>query len=87
MSADNKKKRRYFRYPRKKVCQFCANKMDEIDYKDVDTLMKYVTERYKIIGRKTTSTCAKHQRMLTRAIKRARVMALMPFTISRKLKG
>ncbi|WP_022671285.1 30S ribosomal protein S18 [Hippea alviniae] len=87
MSTDNKKKKRYFRYPRKKVCQFCANKVEEIDYKDVDTLMKYVTERYKIIGRKTTSTCAKHQRMLTRAIKRARVMALMPFTISRKLKG
>jgi len=82
---NNKKKKRYFRYPRKKVCYFCSNKIEEIDYKDIDTLSRYVTERYKIIGRKTTSTCAKHQRMLTKAIKRARVMALMPFTISRKL--
>nr|WP_218915378.1 30S ribosomal protein S18 [Hippea maritima] len=84
---DNKRKKRFFRYPKKKVCHFCTNKIEEIDYKDIDLLSRYVTERYKIVGRKTTATCARHQRMLTKAIKRARVMALMPFTISRKLKG
>ncbi len=87
MVNNNNKRKRYFRYPKKRFCHFCSNKMEEIDYKDVDLLMRYVTERYKIIGRKTTATCAKHQRMLTKAIKRARVMALIPFTVSRKLKG
>ncbi len=84
---NNNRKRRYFRYPKKKFCYFCSNKMDEIDYKDVNLLSRYVTERYKILGRKTTATCAKHQRVLTTAIKKARVMALLPFTVGRKLKG
>ncbi len=84
---NNKRKKRFFRYPKKKFCYFCSNKVDEIDYKDTNLLSRYVTERYKIVGRKTTATCAKHQRMLTKAIKKARFMALLPFTVSIKLKG
>ena len=64
---------------RKKVCQFCADKNKSIDYKDVDTLKKYVTERGKILPRRITGLCAKHQKMITNAIKRARIVALMPF--------
>ncbi len=64
---------------RKKVCQFCAEKTEYIDYKDVDKLKKFVTERGKIIPRRVTGTCAIHQRDITRAVKRARVVALMPY--------
>lgn len=64
---------------RRKVCFFCANKVKEIDYKDVETLKKFITERAKIIPKRVTGTCAKHQRALARAIKRARIMALLPF--------
>ena len=64
---------------RKKVCQFCADKNKTIDYKDVDTLKKYVTERGKILPRRITGNCAKHQRALTVAIKRARHVAFMPY--------
>ncbi|MBC7326813.1 30S ribosomal protein S18 [bacterium] len=64
---------------RRKTCIFCANKVTEIDYKDVDTLKKFITERAKIIPKRVTGTCAKHQRALARAIKRARIMALLPF--------
>ena len=64
---------------RKKVCQFCADKDKVIDYKDVETLQNYITERGKILPRRVTGTCAMHQRAVTRAIKRARVVALMPF--------
>ncbi len=85
--AEYKRKKRFFRYPKKRFCYFCSNKINEIDYKDVNMLSKYITDRYKIIGRKTTATCAKHQRILTQAIKKARVMALLPFTVDRKLKG
>ena len=63
---------------RKKVCQFCADKNKTIDYKDVDTLKKYVTERGKILPRRITGTCSIHQREVTKAIKKARVVALMP---------
>ena len=65
---------------RKKVCQFCADKTEVIDFKDVDKLKKYVTERGKILPRRISGNCAKHQRALTVAIKRARVMALLPYT-------
>lgn len=65
---------------RKKVCSFCAEKVDFIDYKDVNKLRKYVTERGKILPRRISGNCAKHQRSLTLAIKRARNMALLPFT-------
>ncbi len=64
---------------RKKVCAFCADKTGEIDYKDVAKLRKYVSERGKILPRRITGTCAKHQRALTVAIKRARHVALMPY--------
>ena len=68
------------RRPRKKVCAFCVEKAESIDYKDINKLKKYVTERGKIIPRRISGTCAGHQRQLTGAIKKARVMALMPFT-------
>ena len=65
---------------RKKVCAFCLEKTKEIDYKDLATLRRYVTERGKIKNRRKTGTCAKHQRRLAIAVKRARHLALMPFT-------
>ena len=65
---------------RKKVCAFCVDKVDSIDYKDTAKLKKYITERGKILPRRISGNCAKHQRALTIAIKRARVMALLPFT-------
>lgn len=64
---------------RKKVCQFCADKKENIDYKDVDTLKKYITERGKILPKRITGTCAMHQREVTTAIKRARIVALLPY--------
>lgn len=65
---------------RKKVCYFCANHIDYIDYKDVELLKRYISEKGKILPRRVTGTCAKHQRTLTGAIKRARIMGLLPFT-------
>ena len=67
------------RRPRRKVCAFCAEKATEIDYKDAMKLRKFLTESGKIAPRRTTGTCAKHQRQLAVAIKRARVMALIPY--------
>ena len=64
---------------RKKVCAFCASDAKAIDYKDVETLKKYISERGKILPRRITGNCAKHQRALTVAIKRARHVALMPY--------
>ena len=74
------KRERNLRKMKKKVCTFCAEKAEYIDYKDVNKLKKYVTEKGKILPRRITGNCAKHQRALTVAIKRARVMALLPFT-------
>ena len=65
---------------RKKVCVFCGKENNEIDYKDVNKLKRYVSERGKILPRRITGNCAKHQRALTVAIKRARHIALMPYT-------
>ena len=65
---------------RKKVCHFCANHIDYIDYKDVELLKRYISEKGKILPRRVTGTCAKYQRLLTVAIKRARIMGLLPFT-------
>ena len=65
---------------RKKVCVFCGDKNGTIDYKDVNKLKRYVSERGKILPRRITGNCAKHQRALTVAIKRARHIALMPYT-------
>lgn len=67
------------RRPRKKVCQFCVDKAVAIDYKDVNKLRRYTSERSKILPRRVTGTCAKHQRLLTIAIKRARHIALLPY--------
>ena len=64
---------------RRKVCSFCVDKIDTIDYKDVARLRRFVSERAKILPRRVTGTCARHQRELTVAIKRARQIALMPF--------
>ncbi len=67
------------RIPKRKVCIFCAEKSESIDYKDVAKLKKFVTEKGKIIPRRMSGVCAAHQRELALAIKRARVMALLPF--------
>jgi len=64
---------------RKKFCAFCADKIEHIDYKDVPRLRKFVSERSKILPRRITGTCAKHQRQLTTAIKRARHIAILPY--------
>ncbi|MGI6607262.1 MAG: 30S ribosomal protein S18 [Peptococcia bacterium] len=66
--------------PRKKVCVFCVDKVEDIDYKEVGRLRKFVTERGKILPRRISGNCAKHQRQLTEAIKRARSIALLPYT-------
>ena len=68
------------RRAKRKVCAFCVEKADSIDYKDVTKLRKYLSERSKILPRRITGTCAKHQRQLTIAIKKARHIALVPFT-------
>ncbi|MCR4400544.1 MAG: 30S ribosomal protein S18 [Syntrophomonadaceae bacterium] len=72
MKKDRRKKRRQ--------CNFCADKIEVIDYKEVPRLRRYITERGKILPRRITGNCAQHQRRLTTAIKRARDMALLPFT-------
>ena len=65
---------------RKKVCSFCVDKIETIDYKDVAKLRRFISERAKILPRRVTGTCARHQRQLTVAIKRARHLALLPFS-------
>ena len=67
------------RAPRRKVCAFCQEKVEYIDYKDVNRLKKYNTEGGKILPRRMTGTCAMHQRELSNAIKKARIVALLPF--------
>ena len=67
------------RMPKRKVCSFCVDKVDVIDYKDVAKLRRYITEKGKILPRRMSGVCAKHQRILATAIKRAREMALLPF--------
>ena len=77
---DNKPVRKnYKKSSRKKVCVFCQEKVEVIDYKDVARLKKFITEGGKIVPRRMSGTCAKHQRELSKAIKRARVAALLPF--------
>ena len=66
-------------HKRKKVCQFCVDKVTSIDYKDTAKLRRFMSERGKILPRRTTGTCAAHQRQLTVAIKRARQIALLPY--------
>ncbi len=74
------------RFPRKKYCYFCANKDVQIDYKNPDLLKRFITDRGKIIPSRITGTCAYHQRQLARAIKKARIMALLPFTTANDYK-
>ena len=68
------------RRPRRKVCAFCVDKVENIDYKDAAKLRRFITERGKILPRRISGNCAKHQRQVTIAIKRARNIALLPFT-------
>lgn len=70
-----------FRPRKKKVCHFCEHKIETIDYKDVKTLQRYTSERGKILPRRVTGACAKHQRKVTTAVKRARAVALMPYVV------
>jgi small subunit ribosomal protein S18 len=65
---------------RRKVCNFCVDHIDEVDYKNATRLRKFISDRGKILPRRTTGTCAGHQRILAHAIKRAREIALLPFT-------
>ncbi len=74
-------RRQRIRRPRRKICQFCANKISDIDYKDQHSLKKFTSDRGKILPRRISGNCAKHQRELTRAIKRARFIALLPYTV------
>jgi small subunit ribosomal protein S18 len=67
------------RFRRRRICSFCVDKVETVDYKDVDTLRRYVTEHGRIRPRRQTGTCAKHQRSLATAVKRARHLALLPF--------
>ena len=72
-------KKSYKRMPRRKVCVFCQEKVEVIDYKDVSRLKKFVTESGKMLPRRMSGTCSKHQRELSKAIKRARIASLLPF--------
>ena len=76
---EDRKMRPRMKRGRRKVCKFCADKNASIDYKDIHTLEKFVTERGKIMPRRMSGMCAKHQRDLAIAIKRARIVALMPY--------
>ncbi len=71
--AYNKRRRR------KKVCQCCTQKIDHVDYKNTEMLKRYITERGKILPRRVTGACAKHQRVVSQAVKRSRIAALLPF--------
>ena len=78
---DSSRDRRFIN--RKKYCRFCKNNED-INYKNVDLLSRYITERKKIVPRRVTGVCAKHQRTLATSIKRARILALIPYTVLHK---
>ena len=69
------------RRPKKKVCSFCVDKIEQVDFKEVIRLRRFVSERGKMLPRRVSGNCAKHQRQLTTAIKQARIMALLPFTL------
>ena len=74
-------------YARRKICTFCVDKVKYIDYKDVPRLRRFLSDRYKMEARRKTGVCAKHQRALSRAVKRARVLALIPFSPDHKMPG
>ncbi|AET70976.1 ribosomal protein S18 [Desulfosporosinus orientis DSM 765] len=74
-------KRERGRRPRKRVCSFCVDKVESMDYKDTHKIRKYITDRGKILPRRISGNCAMHQRQVTLAIKRARSIALLPYTV------
>jgi small subunit ribosomal protein S18 len=80
MARGGRRRGRRFLFRRRKYCKFCESKVKEIDYKDLRTLQNYIPERAKILPRRVSGTCAKHQRQLQTAIKRARILALVPFS-------
>lgn len=80
MNAEETEEKKPKFYARKKICRFCSNKDLEIDYKNRELLSQYITDRAKILPRRITGVCAYHQRQLKKAIKRARVLAILPFT-------
>lgn len=75
-----RKKKRQYRRPKRRVCAFCVDKVKFIDYKNVARLRKFVSDRGKMLPRRTTGTCSRHQRSVARAVKRARHIALLPYT-------
>lgn len=75
-----KKPKRWFRPRKKKVCHFCTNPRDHLDYKNYDLLRKFVSDRGKILPKRRTGTCPKHQREVSRQVKKAREIALLPYT-------
>ena len=78
---DKKVKRdKPFRKPRKKVCMMCAEKLESIDYKDIDRVKKFVSDKGKILPRRVTGTCAKHQRKVVESVARARHIAILPYS-------
>ena len=84
-SNDRRGGRPMRRRSRRKVCQFCVDKVEHIDYKDVGKLRKFLSEKGKILPRRISGNCAKHQRQMTTAIKRARHIALLPYTTDKNL--
>jgi small subunit ribosomal protein S18 len=80
MSEPQKKSGKWVQERGKRPCRFCVSNTKTIDYKDVDTLKRFISDRGKILSRRITKNCTRHQRQLTRAIKRARVLALLSFT-------
>lgn len=78
--GDRSARRPHGHKPRRKVCTFCVDKIQYIDYKDIGRLRKFTSERGKILPRRMTGACAKHQRQLSTAIKRARAIALLPYS-------
>ena len=74
-------------YARRKICSFCVDKVEYIDYKDIARLRRFISDRYKMEARRKTGVCSKHQRMLARAIKRARALALIPYSPDHKMPG
>ena len=76
---ENRKRKKKVFFRRRKVCRFCADKISTVDYKDVKFLQQYIVERSKILPRRISGNCAKHQRIVQQAVKRARHIALLPF--------
>lgn len=77
--SDNRRRDNKKRFFRKKVCYLCTNKIASVDYKDITLLRRFITDRGRILPRRITGTCAKHQRIIAREVKRARMLALVPF--------